>query len=111
MDLTSPDYDCRNKIGERHAHAIGYVTIDAVSDCADLTSPSLAEYSAQIRFDAVFTGSFEQIANGSVLSSGALMDRMGGPVPQFDKPKTPRDPQAQQPPKKCAPIDVPSPQS
>lgn len=101
LEMGSTDTECRRRVGERHAHAIGYVTIDSVADCMDLSSPETEAYVAQIRPEPVLEGTFEQFANGKVIASGALIDRAGGPVPTFRKPRSPRDPLAKRPPRKC----------
>ena len=99
---------CVAIVGDRHAHAIGYVTIDAVSDCMDLSSPETPQYAAQVRKDQAFTGTFEQMGNGRVIHSGALIE--GGAPKKFHKPRSPRDPLAKTPPRKCPPFSPPEPQ-
>jgi hypothetical protein len=101
--LHDSNADCR-PVGSRHAHAIGYVTIDSVSDCMDLTSPNDQAYAAQIRHEAVLKGTFEQLANGKVVLAGALIDRAAGPVPAFTPPTLPHDPLAKAPPQQCPPL-------
>jgi hypothetical protein len=109
LDLNPFRLDCTKHVGDRHAHAIGYVTIDAVTDCMDLTSPETAAYAAKVSADRVLTGTFEQIANGGVLAKGPLIDREGGPVPPFKKPRSPRDPLAKRAPRNCPPLSPPGP--
>jgi|GEM_PF-5984102 len=87
---------CTPRMGERHAHAIGYVTIDIVEDCMDLTPPDAPSYTAKSS-DAL-TGTFEQIANGSVIASGPLGDR------PLARPRMPHDPLARRPPRECPPL-------
>lgn len=101
--------DCRKHVGNRHAHAIGFVTIDLVSDCMDLTSPDTPAYAAKIIAEPILTGTFEQIANGAVLTKGALIDRKGGPAPPFKKPRSPRDPLAKRAPRECPALSPPGP--
>lgn len=103
---TAADAECRMKVGRRHAHAIGYVTIDSVADCMDLTPPESEAYVAQIRPEPVFEGTFERFANGKVIASGALIDRAGRAVPKFKRPRSPRDPLAKSPPRLCQPLDT-----
>jgi len=109
FDVNGFRLDCTRHVGNRHAHAIGYVTVDAVTDCMDLTSPETAEYAARVSADRVLTGTFEHIANGVVLAKGALIDRAGGPVPKFKKPRSPRDPLAKRPPRECPPLSLSGP--
>lgn len=103
LDLRTYDIDCAKRVGERHAHAIGYVTIDSIDDCMDLTFPDPAAYPAHIG-DPVLEGTFEQIANGAIIASGVLADRKGGAVPKFRKPRLPRDPLAKRPRRSCPPL-------
>lgn len=107
LELVPFRLDCTKRVGERHAHAIGYVTIDLVTDCMDLTSPDTAEYATKIRGERILTGAFEQIGNGVVLAKGALVDRAGGLVPTFRKPRFPRDPMAKRVPGNCPPLSLP----
>ena len=107
LELTPFRLNCGTHVGKRHAHAIGYVTVDVIADCMDLTAPNIPEYAAQMRAEHVLTGTFEQIGNGVVLASGPLIDRAGGPVPRFFKPRFPRDPMARRPPRKCPPLSRP----
>jgi hypothetical protein len=95
------DLDCQKKVGGRHAHAIGYVTVDAVSSCVDLTAPNVPAYAGQLTGNRALTGTFEQIANGLPFETGSLIDRAGGPPPPFRAPPTPRDPLAKPPAEKC----------
>jgi hypothetical protein len=104
LNLAPYQLDCTKHVGNRHAHAIGYVTIDVVTNCMDLTSPDTAEYATTVSAERVLTGTFEQIGNGVVLANGALIDRAGGPVPRFEKPRSPRDPLAKRPPRECPPL-------
>lgn len=39
-----PNPQCERKVGNRHAHAMGYVTLDVVTRCDDLTSPEDPRY-------------------------------------------------------------------
>ncbi|MEK6375039.1 MAG: hypothetical protein AABO58_20400 [Acidobacteriota bacterium] len=93
-----PNPNCERKVGGRHTHTIGYVTLDAVTRCDDLTSPEDPRY--ETRTEPLLTGTFEQIANGKVFERGPL----GSEVRPFRKPATPRDPLAKRPPRTCAPI-------
>ena len=108
LELTPFRLDCTKRVGDRHAHAIGYVTVDLVTDCMDLTSPDTDEYALNVRAESVLTGTFEQIANGEILAKGTLIDRAGGPVPPFQKPRSPRDPLAKRPPRECPPLSAPA---
>ena len=108
LDLNPWKLDCGTHVGKRHAHAIGYVTVDVIADCMDLTAPNIPEYAAQMRAKHVLTGTFEQIGNGVVLAKGSLIDRAGGPVPPFFKPPFPRDPLARRPPRICPPLSQPA---
>ena len=108
LDLNAWKPDCLTHVGKRHAHAIGYVTVDVIADCMDLTAPNIPEYAAQMRAEHVLTGTFEQIGNGVVLAKGSLIDRAGGPVPLFFKPRFPRDPMARRPPRICPPFSRPA---
>jgi len=107
IDLSAPGLDCITRVGKRHAHAIGYVTVDVIADCMDLTAPDIPAYAAQMRAERVLTGTFEQIGNGAVLAKGPLVDRAGRSVPMFFKPRFPRDPMARRPPRRCPPISPP----
>jgi hypothetical protein len=102
--------DCSKRVGERHAHAIGYVTVDLVDDCMDLTSPDVPDYELKRRVESVLSGTFEQIAFDKVIASGPLVDRAGGPIPRFAKPRFPRDPLAARPPRHCPPFSSAGPQ-
>lgn len=104
LEIQGLQIDCTRHVGERHAHAIGYVTIDSVADCMDLTSPDTDAYAAQIRPEPVLEGKFEQVANGLVIHSGGLVDRAGGAVPKFIRPSSPYDPLAKRSPRKCPPL-------
>jgi hypothetical protein len=108
-DLFAGGPDCSKRVGDRHAHAIGYVTVDLVNDCMDLTSPDLPGYESQRRVESILSGTYEQHALGRITASGPLLDRAGGPMPPFKKPRSPRDPLAKRPPRTCPPIEVPPP--
>lgn len=101
MALNAPDLACSTHVGQRHAHAIGYVTVDVIADCMDLTAPNAADYAT--KSNGTLTGTFEQIANGRVIATGALGDR---PPP---RPRMPRDPLARRPPRSCPPLSPPPP--
>jgi hypothetical protein len=92
---------CAARVGDRHAHAIGYVTVDTVADCMDRTAPNAADYATKP--DSALTGTFEQIAFGRVIASGPLGDR---PLP---RPRMPRDPLARRPARRCPPLSPPPP--
>jgi len=92
---------CTPRVGQRHAHAIGYVTIDAVADCMDLTAPNATDYATTP--GGALTATFEQIANGRVIASGPLGNRL------LPRPRMPRDPLARRPPRACPPLSPPPP--
>lgn len=106
MDFTTQQGRCARSVGGRHAHAVGYVTIDLVDDCMDLTPPESPEYAARVVHETVLQGSFEQMANGRHFASGPLPERVAGLPRSFKKPRTPRDRAAQSPPLVCPPLAV-----
>lgn len=63
---------CQTRVSERHAHAIGYVTVDVVSGdgLLPLTDPRF--YATMLNAN-VLTGTYEQRADGAVLASGPLV--------------------------------------
>jgi len=63
---------CQTRVSERHAHAIGYVTVDVVSGDG-LLPPTDRPYYATLLNANVLTGTYEQRADGNVLSSSPLV--------------------------------------
>jgi hypothetical protein len=49
------------RIGAEHAHATGYVTIDLVSSCSNVSPLDASYYSNVILFDNVLTGDYERV--------------------------------------------------
>lgn len=64
---------CDGVAGNRHAHAIGYVTVDAVRNCSLRPSVDPRYASEVLLHEAVLTGTFAQTAAGNVVASGALV--------------------------------------
>ena len=91
--------DCSKPAGRRHAHAIGYVTLEIIADCTDLHNPGAFESLGA----GNLTGSYEQIVQGRVFASGPLIDRAATNW-RFRRQRLPFDPLAKQPPKECQPI-------
>lgn len=95
--------DCSKPWGGRHAHAIGYVTIDLMAGCEGLPSPDLDSSRPELlRSDPVLAGTFQQIANGALIESGALSDRGGLRSWPFAARALPADPDAEAPSPDCS---------
>jgi len=65
--LTTGDYNpggsaaCPNKVGGVHANAVGYVTIDVVSNCSQQLPTDPLYYSSSILFDNVLIGDYQRL--------------------------------------------------
>lgn len=63
---------CDN-IGGEHVNATGYVTIDAVRACTTSLPTDASYFAAEIAFDNVFIGDYQQVDRGHRFSEGGPM--------------------------------------
>jgi hypothetical protein len=69
--LTTGERDTACRVGLRHEHAIGYVTIDVVNSC-DTVSPTESEYwTTVLLYDNVLTGDYQRINPNTVTGNYA----------------------------------------
>jgi len=70
--LTAGVYDpggasaCANPVGGVHTNAIGYVTIDVVSNCSQALPTDPLYYTNDLLFDNVFIGDYQQLGPGGL---------------------------------------------
>ncbi len=61
------------RIGDEHAYAIGYVTIDVVANCNVLLPTDPGYFTSDILFDNVLTGDYQHITRSENLARGGPM--------------------------------------
>ena len=60
-------------IGQVHANAVGYVTIDVADECSTSLPTDAEYYSDEIRFDNVFIGDYQQVNSNNNFAQGNPM--------------------------------------
>jgi len=84
--LTTGDYNpggsaaCPNKVGGVHANAIGYATIDIVGSCTSRLPSDPLYYTADLLFDNVLIGDYQQIGPNPAGTSSTSFDAVGNPM-------------------------------
>ena len=59
-----------NRIGRAHANAIGYATIDVISNCTTALPTELSYHASDLLFDNVLTGDYSQINGNEDFAQG-----------------------------------------
>lgn len=94
-DGTGAAVGCR--VGSQHENATGYVTIDVVNSCSNLSPLDISYYSQILSFDNVLTGDYERIdpdpktgnyAGGNPLVHLKAVPEGGGPTNKTALPYT-----------------------
>jgi hypothetical protein len=65
---------CPNPVGGQHTNAIGYVTIDVVSNCTSRLPTDPLYYTKDLLFDNVLIGDYQQLGPASAGTTGASFD-------------------------------------
>jgi hypothetical protein len=75
-----PSAACPNAIGGTHAHATGYATIDVVGSCTTRLPTDPLYYTADLLFDNVLIGDYQQLGPHPEGTSSAAFDAAGNPM-------------------------------
>ena len=84
--LTTGDYNagasaaCTNKVGGSHTNAIGYATIDVVGSCTTRSPADPLYYTADLLYDNVLIGDYQQIGPHPAGTSATSFDASGNPM-------------------------------
>jgi hypothetical protein len=71
---------CANAVGGVHAHAIGYATIDVVGSCTTRLPTDPLYYAADLLFDNVLIGDYQQLGPQPQGTSARAFDAAGNPM-------------------------------
>ncbi|HEV7484228.1 MAG TPA: hypothetical protein VGQ65_00995 [Thermoanaerobaculia bacterium] len=71
---------CPNQVGDQHADAIGYATIDVVGSCTTRLPSDPLYYTTDLLFDNVLIGDYQQIGPKPAGTSFASFDAGGNPM-------------------------------
>jgi hypothetical protein len=71
---------CPNQVGGKHANAIGYATIDVVGSCTNRLPSDPLYYTADLLYDNVLIGDYQQIGPRPEGTSAASFDAGGNPM-------------------------------
>ncbi|MBV9070351.1 MAG: hypothetical protein JO231_16665, partial [Acidobacteria bacterium] len=84
--LTTGNYNpggsaaCPNKVGGVHANAVGYITIDVVSNCSQQLPTDPLYYSSSILFDNVLIGDYQQLGPAPAGTTASSFDAAVNPL-------------------------------
>ncbi|MBV9188137.1 MAG: hypothetical protein JO093_21185, partial [Acidobacteria bacterium] len=84
--LTTGDYNpggsaaCPNKVGGVHANAVGYITIDVVSNCTSRLPTDPLYYTNNLLFDNVLIGDYQQLGPAPAGTTASSFDAAVNPL-------------------------------